>query len=96
MSLPRANRRATDEVVNVPRASWSTTISCSSSGVRAELGDAVDVVGAASDVDAAIEMIREREPEVVLVDVHMPAGGGARVISEVSRRIPTCGSSRCR
>jgi DNA-binding NarL/FixJ family response regulator len=53
------------------------------SGVRAELGDAVDVVGAASEVDAAIDMIREREPDVVLVDVHMPAGGGARVINEV-------------
>jgi DNA-binding NarL/FixJ family response regulator len=53
------------------------------SGVRAELGDAVDVVGTASEVDPAIEMIRERVPDVVLVDVHMPAGGGARVISEV-------------
>ena len=66
-------------------------------GVRAELGAVVDVVGAASDVDAAIEMIRERVPDVVLVDVHMPAGGGARVISEVgARRIPTCSSSRSR
>ncbi len=53
------------------------------SGVRAELGADVDVVGAASDVDAAIELIRERRPDVVLVDVHMPAGGGARVIREV-------------
>lgn len=53
------------------------------SGVRAELGDALDVVGSASEVDAAIDMIRDREPDVVLVDVHMPAGGGARVISEV-------------
>src|SRR5205807_9376799 len=58
------------------------------SGVRAELGDAVDVVGAASDVDAAIEMIRERNPEVVLVDVHMPAGGGARVMREVGASHP--------
>jgi len=58
------------------------------SGVRAELGAAVDVVGAASDVDAAIEMIRDRAPEVVLVDVHMPPGGGARVISEVLRTHP--------
>jgi DNA-binding NarL/FixJ family response regulator len=58
------------------------------SGVRAELGDAVDVVGAASDVDAAIEMIRERVPDVVLVDVHMPGGGGARVIREVARTHP--------
>ena len=57
-------------------------------GVRAELGEFVDVVGAASDVDAAIEMIRERVPDVVLVDVHMPAGGGARVISEISRTHP--------
>jgi DNA-binding NarL/FixJ family response regulator len=53
------------------------------SGVRAELHDDVDVVGTASEVDAAIELIRERDPDVVLVDVHMPAGGGARVIREV-------------
>jgi DNA-binding NarL/FixJ family response regulator len=53
------------------------------SGVRAELGSEVDVVGAASEVDAAIEMIRARVPDVVLVDVHMPGGGGARVITEV-------------
>jgi DNA-binding NarL/FixJ family response regulator len=58
------------------------------SGVRAELGDAVDVIGAASEVDAAIDMIREREPDVVLVDVHMPNGGGARVIAEVLRTHP--------
>ena len=53
------------------------------SGVRAELGDEFTVVGAASEVDAAIELIRERDPDVVLVDVHMPAGGGSRVIREV-------------
>jgi DNA-binding NarL/FixJ family response regulator len=53
------------------------------SGVRAELGPDVDVVGAASEVDAAIELIRERNPDVVLVDVHMPGGGGARVIRDV-------------
>ena len=58
------------------------------SGVRAELGDAVEVVGAASEVDAAIDMIRERQPDVVLVDVHMPAGGGARVIAEVLQTDP--------
>src|SRR5580765_5230275 len=57
-------------------------------GVRAELGAVVDVVGAASDVDAAIDMIRDRVPDVVLVDVHMPGGGGARVISEVGRTHP--------
>ena len=53
------------------------------SGVRTELGETVDVVGAASEVTAAIELIRERVPDVVLVDVHMPDGGGARVIRDV-------------
>jgi DNA-binding NarL/FixJ family response regulator len=53
------------------------------SGVRAELGDAVEVVGEASEVDAAIEMIAEREPDVVLLDVHMPGGGGRAVIEAV-------------
>jgi DNA-binding NarL/FixJ family response regulator len=53
------------------------------SGVRAELGDEFVVVGSASEVDPAIELIRERNPDVVLVDVHMPSGGGARVIRDV-------------
>jgi DNA-binding NarL/FixJ family response regulator len=53
------------------------------SGVRAELGDAVEVVGEASEVEAAIEMIRERRPDVVLLDVHMPGGGGRAVIEAV-------------
>jgi DNA-binding NarL/FixJ family response regulator len=57
-------------------------------GVRAELQPDVDVVGTASDVDAAIDMIRERVPDVVLVDVHMPDGGGARVISEIGTSHP--------
>ena len=67
------------------------------SGVRAELGDDVDVVGSASEVDAAIEMIRDRAPDVVLVDVHMPGGGGARVIARGARDASRHrGSSRCR
>ena len=53
------------------------------SGVRAELGDEVDVVGEASEVEAAIEMVRERRPDVVLLDVHMPGGGGRAVIEAV-------------
>jgi DNA-binding NarL/FixJ family response regulator len=58
------------------------------SGVRAELRDAVDVVGEASEVDAAIEMIEERQPDVVLLDVHMPGGGGQAVIEAVNGRLP--------
>ncbi len=58
------------------------------SGVRVELGDAVDVVGEASEVDAAVELIVERVPDVVLIDVHMPGGGGAAVIRRVLGRHP--------
>ena len=57
-------------------------------GVRQELGDAVEVVGDASEVDAAIEMIGERRPDVVLVDVHMPGGGGRAVIEAVNPLLP--------
>jgi len=58
-------------------------------GVRAELGDDADVVGEASDVDAAIDMISERAPDVVLVDVHMPDGGGEAVIRGVLAEHPS-------
>src|SRR5450755_4978398 len=53
------------------------------SGVRAELGDAVDVVGEADDVASAIELVNERVPDVVLLDVHLPGGGGQAVLEGV-------------
>ncbi len=58
------------------------------SGVRAELEDAVEVVGVADDVDAAIGQIRDSHPDVVLVDVHMPGGGGLAVIENVAETHP--------
>jgi DNA-binding NarL/FixJ family response regulator len=58
------------------------------SGVRAEVGDSVDVVGEASDVDEAIAGIRATAPDVVLLDVHMPAGGGRAVIEAVRATHP--------
>ena len=53
------------------------------SGVRAELGHAVDLVGEADEVDAAVELINERVPDVVLLDVHLPGGGGQAVLRGV-------------
>jgi DNA-binding NarL/FixJ family response regulator len=53
------------------------------SGVKAELIGKVEIVGAASDVDEAIDGIRSTNPDVVLVDVHMPGGGGLTVIEQV-------------
>jgi DNA-binding NarL/FixJ family response regulator len=58
------------------------------SGVRAEIGSHVDLVGEADEVAAAIEMISERAPEVVLLDVHLPGGGGRAVIEAVSKTHP--------
>jgi len=50
------------------------------SGVRAELGDGVDVVGDAGTVAGAIALIHDVRPDVVLLDVHMPDGGGVAVL----------------
>jgi DNA-binding NarL/FixJ family response regulator len=50
------------------------------SGVRAELGAGVEVVGEAGDVDEAVAVLRAVRPDVVLLDVHLPGGGGAEVI----------------
>jgi DNA-binding NarL/FixJ family response regulator len=55
-------------------------------GVRAELGERVTVVGDAGDVRGAVEVIDSVRPDVVLLDVHMPDGGGVEVIREVARR----------
>jgi DNA-binding NarL/FixJ family response regulator len=53
------------------------------SGVRSELGDAVEIVGEAADVAAAVVGIRSLEPDVVLLDVHLPGGGGRAVLDAV-------------
>ena len=53
-------------------------------GVRAELASAgaglVVVVAEAADVDTAVAAVREHRPDVVLLDVHLPGGGGAEVM----------------
>ncbi|MCW2867827.1 MAG: DNA-binding response regulator, NarL/FixJ family, contains and domain [Marmoricola sp.] len=49
-------------------------------GVRSEIGSSVDVVAEAADVDAAVAAVLRHRPEVVLLDVHLPGGGGAEVM----------------
>jgi DNA-binding NarL/FixJ family response regulator len=49
-------------------------------GVRAELAGLVEVVGDAANVADAVAMIASLQPDVVLLDVHMPDGGGLEVI----------------
>jgi DNA-binding NarL/FixJ family response regulator len=57
-------------------------------GVRAELSDEFDVLGVSEDVDGAIDEIRSLKPDVVLVDVHMPGGGGVVVVTRISETNP--------
>jgi DNA-binding NarL/FixJ family response regulator len=53
-------------------------------GVIAEIGGAVDVVGEAGTVADAVPLIRELDPDVVLLDVHLPDGGGDAIINAVA------------
>jgi DNA-binding NarL/FixJ family response regulator len=57
-------------------------------GWRTQLGDAVTIVGEADAADPAIELILERLPDVVVLDVHLPGGGGERVAREVGAGAP--------
>ena len=57
-------------------------------GVRGELGGAVDIVGEAGSVEEAAPLIRELDPDVVLLDVHLPDGGGEGVIAAVAPERP--------
>ncbi len=57
-------------------------------GVRAELGQRVEVVGEADGVEAAVAAIEAQTPDVVLLDVHMPGGGGVEVIRRSSGTVP--------
>ena len=57
-------------------------------GVRAELEGLVDVRGEAGDVEEAVAAILREKPDVVLLDVHMPGGGGVEVIRQVARERP--------
>ncbi|HLZ36932.1 MAG TPA: response regulator transcription factor [Mycobacteriales bacterium] len=53
-------------------------------GVRAELGERVEVVGEAGDVASAVDVVRATAPDVVLLDVHMPDGGGRAVLDALA------------
>lgn len=57
-------------------------------GVQAEVADRVEVVGTAQSVDDAVAGIIRTQPDVVLLDVHMPDGGGLAVITRVRQEHP--------
>ena len=57
-------------------------------GVRAEIGTGLDIVGEAASVAEAIATIRHTKPDVVLLDVHLPDGGGPAVVAAVLPELP--------
>jgi DNA-binding NarL/FixJ family response regulator len=57
-------------------------------GVRGEIAASVDIVGEAGTVADAVPLIRELDPDVVLLDVHLPDGGGEGVIAGVAQERP--------
>jgi DNA-binding NarL/FixJ family response regulator len=57
-------------------------------GVRAELVGHVQVLAEAADVDSAVAAVREHRPDVVLLDVHLPGGGGAEVMRRAAATSP--------
>ena len=57
-------------------------------GVRSELGDEVEVVGEAETVAEAVALVVATQPDVVLLDVHMPDGGGRAVLAGVGTGAP--------
>ena len=58
------------------------------SGLRADLGSNFHVVGEAGDADEAIALIRSARPDLVVCDLHMPAGGGLKVAGECGESVP--------
>jgi DNA-binding NarL/FixJ family response regulator len=57
-------------------------------GVRSELGPTIEIVGEAGSVEEAAALILEADPDVVLLDVHLPDGGGEAVIAAVELERP--------
>lgn len=58
------------------------------SGLRAELSAAFEIVGVARNVADAVTNIREMQPEIVLLDVHLPGGGGRAVLDGIGDSLP--------
>jgi DNA-binding NarL/FixJ family response regulator len=61
-------------------------------GVRAELEGLAEIVGEAGDVDGAVREIAAKAPDVVLLDVHLPGGGGVEILRRLALEAP---SARC-
>lgn len=86
-TTPYGDRRADIEPIRVLIADDEPALR----GALAELlahEEGVVLIGSAGNADEAIELADDQRPDVALVDVKMPAGGGARAAREISRVSP--------
>ena len=58
------------------------------SGVKHDIGARVQVVGEGEDVASGVAAVLKAQPDVVLLDVHMPGGGGVEVLKQVHAKEP--------
>jgi DNA-binding NarL/FixJ family response regulator len=78
----------TEQDVQLPRVVLVDDHAIFRAGVRAELDGLVEVVGEAGDVDAAVREVVGKVPDVVLLDVHLPGGGGVEILRRLSTEAP--------
>jgi DNA-binding NarL/FixJ family response regulator len=78
----------TEQDLQLPRVVLVDDHAIFRAGVRAELDGLVEVVGEAGDVDAAVREVVERTPDVVLLDVHLPGGGGVEILRRLAIEAP--------
>jgi DNA-binding NarL/FixJ family response regulator len=78
----------TDVVDDLPRVVLVDDHAIFRAGVRSELDGLVEIVGEAGDVDAAVREIVARAPDVVLLDVHLPGGGGVEILRRLATEAP--------
>ena len=80
------------ETTDRPAAAWRVVVvddhAMFRSGVRHDIGSRVQIVGEAEDVPTAVAAIIAHVPDVVLLDVHLPGGGGVEVLKQVLAQQP--------
>jgi DNA-binding NarL/FixJ family response regulator len=82
----------TEVVDGLPRVVLVDDHALFRAGVRAELDGLVEIVGEAGDVDGAVSTIVACAPDVVLLDVHLPGGGGVEILRRLAVEAP---GARC-
>ena len=80
--------QAAPEVASLPRVVLVDDHGLFRAGVASELAGSVDLVGEAGDVPKAVNVIRATRPDVVLLDVHLPGGGGRAILDACVTELP--------